>query len=275
MKFSRSFIFFFAFIEGLAVMSVEFLGAKILAPFFGTSLQVWTSVIGITMLALALGYYIGGKYSMRKNGAALLTRIIFAGSLFLFLMPISSTPIILLVSKTDIYIGSVLASILLLLPSIICFGMINPILIENAGNGMKESGNSTGTVYAASTIGAIFAVLLLGFFIIPYIGISIPLYLLASAMGIIVILISGKNSKDKVVLKPLLMGVFLLLSGITAAFTLTQEKTIYKQHKVLYESEGLLGQIAVIDHYHGDFNRMLYVNGISQTNQSIDRRAHV
>ncbi|MBA3971743.1 MAG: hypothetical protein H0X46_06285, partial [Bacteroidetes bacterium] len=67
MRFGKSAIFFFAFIEGLAVMSVEFLGAKIIAPFYGTSLQVWTSVIGITMLALALGYYLGGKFSAHRN----------------------------------------------------------------------------------------------------------------------------------------------------------------------------------------------------------------
>lgn len=267
MQFSRSFIFFFAFLEGLAVMSVEFLGAKILAPFFGTSLQVWTSVIGITMFALALGYYLGGKYSSHKNGTIILTRVIFAGSLFFILMPLSSTPIILLVSKMGIYTGSVLASILLLLPAITSFGMMNPILIDNAGKRVEESGNNTGIVYAASTLGAVFSVLLLGFYIIPFIGISIPVYLLASFFGLIVIFLSRQNGgKNKFVLIP---GILLLISGVTAAFTSTKKETVYKLHKVLYESEGLLGQLSVIDHYHDSHNRMLYVNGISQTNQDI------
>lgn len=269
MRFSKSVVFFFAFLEGLAVMSVEFLGAKILAPYFGTSLQVWTSVIGITMFALALGYYLGGKYSTHKNGSIILIHVIFAGGLFLLLMPISSTPIILLVSKTSIYTGSILSSILLLLPAITCFGMMNPILIGNGSKELEESGNQTGIVYSASTLGAVFAVLLLGFFIIPFIGISIPVYLLTSFLGIIILLLSIRKEKGRFMIAPLLMGILLFASGVSAALSLTQEKTVYKQHKVLYESEGLLGQISVIDHFHNDSSRMLYVNSVSQTNQNI------
>ena len=187
MRFSKSAIFFFAFIEGLAVMSVEFLGAKIIAPFYGTSLQVWTSVIGITMLALALGYYLGGKFSTHKNPKTILSRIIFLGSLLLLLIPILSTKIILLFSSNSIYVGSIVSSLLLLLPAICCFGMMNPVLIGNAGKGIEDAGNSTGIVYAASTLGAVFSVLFLGFFIIPNFGISTPIYLLTSFLGIVVI----------------------------------------------------------------------------------------
>lgn len=269
MRFSKSIVFFFAFLEGTAVMSVEFLGAKIIAPYFGTSLQVWTSVIGITMLALALGYYLGGKLSTRKNPSIILARIIFAGSIFLLSMPIFSTKVILLLSNTNIYYGSIFSSILLLLPAITCFGMMNPILIGNAGKGIEEAGNSTGIVYAASTLGAVFCVLLLGFFIIPFIGISIPIYLLSSFLGIIILFLSKKEGKGKFIFFSVLMGGLLLISGIAGAFTLTKKKTVFKMHKILYETEGLLGQATVIDHYHGEHHKMLYVNGISQTNQDI------
>lgn len=271
MQFSKSAIFFFAFIEGLAVMSVEFIGAKILAPFFGTSLQVWTSVIGITMFALAFGYYIGGKYSQRKNGKKLLVCAIFGGSTFLLLMPIIASHIFILVSETDIYSGSIISSLLLLLPSIICFGMINPILIGNANKEIEQSGNNTGIVYAASTAGAVFIVLFLGFFIIPNIGVSIPAYIIASSFGIILIIISLTGRKDKLIKLSFSMGAILLICGLVASLTLTKNKTTYYQHKIIYESEGILGQLNVIDHYCQKHpNRMLYVNSISQTNEDIE-----
>ena len=66
-----------------------------------------------------------------------------------------------------------------------------------------------------------------------------------------------------------MMGAFLLISGVARAFTLTKKKTVFKMHKILYETEGLLGQATVIDHYHGEPHKMLYVNGISQTNEDI------
>ena len=57
--------FFLAFIEGASVMAVELFGAKMMTPYYGSSLIVWTTVIGITLLCLTIGYYLGGRLSMK------------------------------------------------------------------------------------------------------------------------------------------------------------------------------------------------------------------
>ena len=62
------------FLTGAAVMVIELLGTRLIAPFYGASLYVWTSVISVTLIALALGYFVGGRWAdrARKTGLALI-----------------------------------------------------------------------------------------------------------------------------------------------------------------------------------------------------------
>ncbi|MBA3971597.1 MAG: fused MFS/spermidine synthase, partial [Bacteroidetes bacterium] len=118
-------------------------------------------------------------------------------------------------------------------------------------------------------LGAVFSVLFLGFFIIPNFGISTPIYLLTSFLGMVVIAMSKKEGEKKFVFATATLGIVLVVLGVISTFTFTKTKTVFKMHKILYETEGLLGQVTVIDHFHGEPNRMLYVNGISQTNEDL------
>src|SRR6187401_3131236 len=81
-----------SFVEGAAVMAGELCGAKLLAPVFGSSLYVWASVMGITLAALALGYFYGGSLSQKKEQSLdkKLFYVLVAASLFLLAMPLIS-----------------------------------------------------------------------------------------------------------------------------------------------------------------------------------------
>src|SRR5688572_19275703 len=80
-----------SFIEGAAVMAAELCGAKLLAPVFGSSLYVWAAVMGITLAALAGGYFFGGWLTENKTDPSkTLFRILGAASLFLLMMPVFS-----------------------------------------------------------------------------------------------------------------------------------------------------------------------------------------
>jgi len=59
-------LFLVLVIEGGALMAVELMGAKLVAPFYGNSLYVWTAVLAITVLSLTLGYYAGGRLSKER-----------------------------------------------------------------------------------------------------------------------------------------------------------------------------------------------------------------
>ena len=79
-----------SFIEGATVMGAELLGAKMLAPYFGSSLYVWSTVMAITLGGLALGYFFGGRLSNRSNSEILLYKVLLLASLFTVLMPYTS-----------------------------------------------------------------------------------------------------------------------------------------------------------------------------------------
>ncbi|MFH1523262.1 MAG: fused MFS/spermidine synthase [Patescibacteria group bacterium] len=66
-KISNRFLLIITFISGFSIMAMEISASRLLAPYFGTSLFVWTNIIGIVMAALACGYYLGG-FSLRING---------------------------------------------------------------------------------------------------------------------------------------------------------------------------------------------------------------
>ena len=77
-------------LEGATVMAVELLSARMVAPYFGSSLYVWGTVIGFTLLALAIGYFAGGVMADKYSGPDTLLWVLLMASVFLLLMHISS-----------------------------------------------------------------------------------------------------------------------------------------------------------------------------------------
>ena len=91
---NKKFYFLLSFIEGGSVMAAELIGAKMLAPYFGSSLYVWASVLAITLGGLACGYYAGGVLSSRKRNELSLFYVLLAAATFTLLMPFSSKMIL-------------------------------------------------------------------------------------------------------------------------------------------------------------------------------------
>ena len=83
-----------AFLEGATVMATEMVVAKMIAPLYGASLYVWSSIIGISLGALAIGYFTGGRFSVKFEGNNRLFYLLFAISLILILLPIIAPEII-------------------------------------------------------------------------------------------------------------------------------------------------------------------------------------
>src|SRR5436190_12366605 len=84
----KSYYYTISFLEGGAVMVIELLGAKIIAPYYGASLYVWSSVLGVTLGGLALGYFLGGYFSEKYKNQLLLFLVILTGAFFAMLAPL-------------------------------------------------------------------------------------------------------------------------------------------------------------------------------------------
>ena len=152
----RALIACMAFISGFCIMTIEMLGARILSPYFGGSLSVWGSIITIFMLALALGYLLGGRLSTRTPSGVTYAFFFIGAALF-------SVPIILfadiimnpiMINIEDARYGSLFASIFLFFIPTSILGMISPYSVRLMVDKEEHSGHMAGLLYFISTLGS-------------------------------------------------------------------------------------------------------------------------
>ncbi|HEY8562889.1 MAG TPA: fused MFS/spermidine synthase [Pyrinomonadaceae bacterium] len=169
---------------GALVMIYEIIGSRILSPYIGSSTYVWTSLIGIILAALSLGYWLGGRIADRKPDLKILASVIFlaggavaATILFkdVFLSFIARSPLIL-------EIKSVVAALLLFAPASVLLGFVTPYAVKLKMLSLADSGKTVGRLYALSTVGSILGTFLAGFFLIPFVGSTRTLYLIGFAL---------------------------------------------------------------------------------------------
>ncbi len=172
------------FVCGALVMIYEIIGSRIVSPYIGTSTYVWTSLIGVILGALSLGYWLGGKIADRKPDLKTLASVIFiaggavgATILFkdIFLSLIASSPLIL-------EFKSVVAALVLFAPASVLLGFVAPYAVKLKTLSLEDSGKTVGRLYALSTIGSIFGTFLAGFVLIPFVGSTRTLYLVGFSL---------------------------------------------------------------------------------------------
>ncbi len=163
-------------------MVLEIIGARFLAKDFGSSFHVWVSQIGVVLIALALGYYLGGALADRWQRLSLLAAFLFPAGLVLFLLPSCAAwlidgiisrhpadqPIPLLWQKLDPVLGS---TVTFLLPCLV-LATLSPYMIRLATQSLAQVGRTSGFIIAASTVGSIAGVFVSGFFLIDQMRLS-------------------------------------------------------------------------------------------------------
>ena len=237
------------FYAGAGVMIVELLGTRIIAPFYGNSIYVWSALISTTMIALALGYFSGGYLSDKKHTR--LSTILVLSAFFIYIIPLTSRSILLLTDQFGLKFGSLFGSILLFAPALTLLGMIGPIAIKRLTVDINQIGTSVGRLYAISTIGSVFGTLMLCFYLLPLIGTREILFILAISLLILGIIFYILERQDK---RKFLgfASLVLLLSSVSLAFTINNtdiKNKTYNQHKLQLQSEqeSIYGLVRVID----------------------------
>ncbi len=157
-----------AFTSGFIIMSVELLGGRILAPYFGSSIYVWGSIISIFMVALSVGYLIGGRLSVLSPNLG-------RYGLFFLLAALGLLPIVFFANQAmdavfaaidDPRYGSLLASTLLFFIPTAILGMIAPYSVRLMVNDTDHSGQVAGGLYFVSTLGSALGTLLTSFYLV-------------------------------------------------------------------------------------------------------------
>jgi spermidine synthase len=286
------------FICGALVMIYEIIGSRILSPYIGTSTYVWTSLIGVILAALSLGYWLGGKTADRKPDLKILAAVIFlaggavAGTILLkdiFLSFIARSGLIL-------ELKSVVAALLLFAPASVLLGFVTPYAVKLKMLSLADSGKTVGRLYALSTVGSILGTFLAGFFLIPFVGSTRTLYLIALCLlGLSILLAPFAFTKANLTI--LILFVFGILTtelqgymlfrandlrdidteySRVQIFTMTDEASGRKvramafdphfiQSKMFLESDELASEYAkyyhLVRHFKPDFQTTLLIGG--------------
>jgi len=162
---NKKFFFLLSFIEGGSVMATELLGAKMLAPYFGSSLYVWATVLAVTLGGLALGYFAGGILSYKTKNPLTVFNVLLAAATFTILMPYTSKIVLWLIGFHSLIPSVIVCASVILLPPVFMMGMVSPLIIRAITTDVEQSGKASGGIYAISTLGGIIATFLFGFYI--------------------------------------------------------------------------------------------------------------
>lgn len=181
----RALIFLMSFSGGFIIMSLELLGGRILAPYFGSSIYVWGSIITIFMAALSFGYLIGGRLSSHSPSLARFSTIFLVAA-------IAIVPLILLGEQVmegvfmrieDPRYGSLVSAALMFgLPSVV-LGMISPYSVRLQVRFAEHSGAVAGLLYFVSTIGSALGTLLTSFYFVLWFEMNTLLAAMSVALG--------------------------------------------------------------------------------------------
>ncbi len=245
---SDSFVFYGTVtITGAAVMMVELLGTRIIGPYYGVSLIVWSSLLSVSLLALSVGYTVGGRFADRKAPFRL-PHAVFCAAATIALLPLVSKEVQLMFNGLGLRWGALSSAFVLFTPPLICLGMAGPFVIRMATDRLENVGSTAGNVYAISTVGSVLGTLILGFYLLPIFGtfailwsLSIVLMLLALAL-----VVYEKRRLQLSFSKPAWAIASLLLSVILAGQWLTK-KTPAENYSVIFEQETHYGWVRVVD----------------------------
>lgn len=180
------------FVSGAVVMIYELAGSRVLAPYVGTSIIVWTSLIGIILGSLSIGYYVGGRVADRNPKIYGLAFLLFVAAILIGFTVISKEFILRSVGETftDIKTAAVVASIILFAPASVILGTVSPYAIRLKSSSLTRMGTTAGSLYALSTIGSIAGTFLAGFYLVPQFGVSNILVFLAITLLLLSILLA-------------------------------------------------------------------------------------
>src|SRR5512140_3569377 len=181
----RRYLYATAAMTGAAIMIVEILGAKMLSPYIGLSHFVWTAQIAVTLVALACGYYVGGKLADRSQQLAHLYWAILAAALYLALTVRICEPVAYWCLDFNLAVGSLLASVILFFLPLALLAMTGPFLVRVITSSVAGVGGNVGRLTAIGTLGSLGGTLLIGYVLIPLMPNSLTMYFTALALMLV------------------------------------------------------------------------------------------
>lgn len=236
--FERYFYFIFVFVTGAIIMMIEMVAFRLATVYFGSSLFVWANIIGLIMISLSVGYYLGGKFADRFPQKRNLMLIVLLAGFLLGLVPLANNLVNPYFLEKFAFGQSIIISSFLFIAFLFSFpvallGIVSPFIIRLQNREVATTGSTSGSVYAFSTIGSIFGTFFSSFFTIPLLG-SKETILISAFSLILISLIGLKEEKSKVFFPILILLIFFNFFPVQ------------NRENLVYEKESFYGLIQVV-----------------------------
>jgi spermidine synthase len=248
MDMHRKYLFIAVFFSGLATLSVEMAASRLLGNFFGASNLVWASIIGLILIYLTVGYFLGGAWADRSPRYSTFFQILAWGAFTIGLVPIIARPVLRFAASAfdqlqmGFMFGSFAAVMVLFIIPITLMGTASPFAIRLAIHDARQAGRISGQIYGVSTIGSFIGTFLPGLILIPAIG-TYRTFMAISAMLLVIALVclwrtSGWRTAAIYLWMPVVIGL-LTFTGMPG--------TDKAPEGMIYEGESAYNYIQVLE----------------------------
>lgn len=260
-KIRNYFLYLTVFITGAAILVIEILGTRVIAPFFGSTIFVWSSLISVTLGFLALGYWLGGFISDRNPDFSLFYIIVFFSGILISLIMKINQPVLVFSDQFGLKYGALAAGLILFSLPLLLLGTVTPFAIRLKSKFIDKIGGTSGSIFAFGTVGSLVGALLAGFYLIP--NLSLTETFIFIAVFIIVVSLIGFLLNRGINCNTFL--VFLLFFLVSLAFLNIKDKKYDNRvntMQIVHQESSFYADLKVIE--VGGY-RCLVMDGANQT----------
>jgi spermidine synthase len=237
------------FFAGIGSMATEMCASRLLAPYYGSSTMIWANIIGLILIALSIGYVLGGRLADRYPSPRVLGAVVLAGAILIAIIPFVERPFLNVTIRgidsvsTGAVIGSFFASVVLFVPAVLLLGMVTPFAIRIGMRDVDKAGSTAGHIFALSTAGSLLGTFLPALVTIPLIGTQRTLLGTAALIAAAATLLLGAR--------------FLVVAAVLAGLIAIPPGAVKATAGLLYEKESRYQFVQVVQ--RGD-ERLLFLN---------------
>lgn len=261
-----------AILSGALVMVIEVLGSRVIGPFFGVSLFVWTALITVTLISLAVGYAAGGVLADKRQSPDTLYGIILLSGILVLLIPLLKGPVLKASVELGLRAGAFVSALALFGPSLCLLGCVSPFIIRIAAREIRNIGRTVGFFYALSTVGSFGGTLLTGYVFIAYFSVS-RIFTVIGALLIGLAVAYFLFHRGKWIAIATLALPALLFPGDAPVSKMQANGTWVTR---VYNKDGFYGNLKVVDYTLGSMHtRELMIDGLIQGGIDLKNRLSV
>ncbi len=244
----KKYLYFTVFVSGMTTLGIEFAASRLLGSVFGTSNLVWASIIGLILIYLTVGYFVGGKWADRHPKFDVFYSILIWGAFTAGLVPFIARPVLYAAAdafdqlQVGVLLGAFTAVLVLLVVPITLLGTISPFAIRLVLTDSKKAGQVSGRIYAISTLGSFLGTFTPDLLLIPWLGTRMTFVVFSLFLMIVGLIGLGLSSGWRSVVKWIWMPLLLIIFGI-----LWGSGPVKKTTDQIFEKESAYNYIQVLE----------------------------